>query len=85
MTISYKGDHLYNKTGVTSYKDFLYEVVPEFLQTQADESFHTRIFTFVDHTIYWKIEYKFPNPNKLSALAELNDIKWHPIYIYTHL
>ena len=56
-------------------------LVPEFLHTHADESFGkriiwTRIFTFVDHTIYWKIDYKFPNPNKLSALVELNEIKW---------
>ena len=71
----------YNNTGVTLYNEFLYEVVPEFLRTHADESFRkriiwTRIFTFVDHTIYWKIDYKFPNPNKLSALVELNEIKW---------
>ena len=29
----------YNNTGVTSYKDILYEVVPEFLHTHAQESF----------------------------------------------
>ena len=34
--------------------------------------------TFVDHTIYRKIDYTFPNQNKLSALVELNDIKWYP-------
>ena len=38
------------------------------------------MFYFVDHTIYWKIDYKFPNQNTLSALVELNDIKWQPIY-----
>ena len=65
-----------------------YEVVPEFLQTNAEELFRTRIlctniftffyneiramsmFTFVDHTMYWKIDYKFPNQNTLSALVE---------------
>ena len=41
------------------------------------------MFTFVDHTIYWKIDYKFPNQYKLSALIELHDIKWHPLY--THI
>ena len=38
------------------------------------------MFTFVDHTIYWRKDYKFPNQNTLSALVELNDIKWHPMY-----
>ena len=38
------------------------------------------MFTFVDHTIYWRKDYKFPNYNTLSALVGLNDIKWHPMY-----
>ena len=33
----------YKSTGVTSYKDFVYEVVPEFLHTRVEESFRTRI------------------------------------------
>ena len=72
----------YNNTGVTWYKDFLYEVVPNFyIHTPMSHFIQlriicTRMFTFVDHTIYWKIDYKFPNPNKLSALVELNEIKW---------
>ena len=33
----------YKSTGVTSYKDFVYEVVPEFLHTRIEESFRTRI------------------------------------------
>ena len=55
-------------------------VLPEFLHTgtQAQESFWTRIlctriliyfynmsmFTFVDHTIYWKTDCKFPIKSK---------------------
>ena len=31
----------YKRLGVTSNKDFLYEVVPEFFQRHAEESFHT--------------------------------------------
>ena len=49
MTILYK-DHFitketisYKSTGVTLYKDFVYEVVPEFLHTRVEESFRTRI------------------------------------------
>ena len=43
QVVSYTKTISYNNTGVTLYKDFLYEVVPEFSQMHAKESFYTRI------------------------------------------
>ena len=100
-TISYRsiGAHIVQKHRTHFVQGFfVYEVVPGFFHTHAEESFRTRILctrifvyfyneiramsmlTFVDHTIYWKIDYKFLNENNLSSLVELisNDTPYTP-------
>ena len=50
-TISYKDIE------VTSNKDFLYEVVPEFLHTHAEESFHTKTISYKDPRVNFLFEF----------------------------
>ena len=44
-TISYKS------IGVTLYKDFLYDVVPEFLHTHVEESVRIKIIWYKNHFV----------------------------------
>ena len=49
----------YKSIGVTSNKDFLYEVVPEFLHTRAEELyiFHTKTISYKNPRVNFLFEF----------------------------